>query len=315
MRRAGPGVLGIALLILFAGCQRSEVNSAATRPTSSAPTDLVRVPSVVPDEQNQPCPRLLSAGPNVTEVCCALGLADCLVGRTRYCTYPPSIVSVTSIGALNDLNVEVLLALRPELVLVSGPSRAISERLARLELRYETLPDESLSDLFTSIRLVGALTDRPQTAARLVDAVKARLTEVTERYARFPPARVLLTLAPLADPPMQVFAAGPGSFYDDLLQRARQQNILPGTDRPFAPVSLEFILTADPDVIIELSPDGAGRAGGDETARQAWAQVGRLQAVAAQRVHVLAGSQHFVLGPRIAETMDALCALIAGAEP
>jgi len=314
MRSVALGVLA-GLLMSLPACQRSEPGPPAPPPAATAPTDLVSPPAVAADEQNQPCPRLLSAGPNVTEICCALGLVDCLVGRTRYCTYPPATARVTSIGALNDLNVETLLALRPDVILVSGHSRAITDRLARLGLQYETLPDESLDDLFTGIRAVGELAARPETAARLIAAVETQLQEVAQRHRHLPPARVLLTLAPLSDPPMQVFAAGTGSFYDDLLKRVGQQNILPGADRPFAPGSLEFILTADPDVIIELSPDGAGRPEGDAAARRAWAQVGPLRAVATGRVHVLVGPQHFVLGPRIAETLEALCALLAGAGP
>ncbi len=77
-------------------------------------------------------------------------------------------------------------------------------------------------------------------------------------------------------------------------------------------MSLEFILRADPDVIIEVISDANGRERGDADAQSAWAQVGPLRAVAAGRVHALIGEQHFILGPRIAETLQALCKIISG---
>ena len=110
----------------------------------------------------------------------------------------------------------------------------------------------------------------------------------------------------------QIFAAGPGSFYDDLIRLAGHRNAAAVGGRAYAPLSLEAILTTDPDVIIELTPDGTTRTEGDAQARRIWGKVGPLRAVEAGRVHVLQGQAHFILGPRIAQTFEALCATIAG---
>jgi iron complex transport system substrate-binding protein len=306
-------------LMLLAGCERPS-GTTTSQPTArlagdSSKTglrDWVLNPPLVEGESQAACPRLLSAAPNVTEICCALGLADHLVGRTRYCNYPPSIQSVPSIGALNDLNVEVLLEIKPDLILVSGASRAIADRLSRLGLPFESVPDVTLEDLFTAIERIGELTGRRQTARLLVDGLHADLDRVAARFTDGPKAWVLIVTEPLPDPPTQPTAAGPGSFYDDLLRRVGHTNAARPGGRPFAPLSLEFILAADPEVIIELAPDQAIRPGGDADARRVWAQVGPLKAVASGRVHVLVGTQHSLLGPRIARTFEALCRAIAG---
>ncbi len=308
------------LLLLLAACDRPPpAPPAAAAPATSAPTsrpapvlrDYAADPDIAPAERDAPAPRLLSAAPNLTELCCALGLRGALVGRTRYCLHPPGVASVPAVGALNDLNAEILPGLRPDLVLVSGTSRAIRDRLAQLGLRFESLPDTRLDDLFTSIRRLGELTGRPQTAAALAAALRDDLAAVTRRYAAAPPRRVLLLTGPLPDPPTQADAAGPGSFYDDLLRLAGHTNAAADTARPFAPLGLEAVVAADPDVIIELAPDRRARPGGDADAARAWARVGRLRAVAAGRVHVLIGPEHFLLGPRIAHTYAALAGLVA----
>ncbi len=79
----------------------------------------------------------------------------------------------------------------------------------------------------------------------------------------------------------------------------------------FPTVALEFVLRADPEVIVELTAEPATRAGGDADALRAWAKVGSLKAVAAGRVRVLVGQQYFVLGPRSGATFEALCECIA----
>jgi iron complex transport system substrate-binding protein len=311
-------VLGLAFAALLwsAACERQDAATEAPRqsttPSSTAGlTDRVASPIVADVERSAACLRLLSAAPNVTEICCALGLRDCLVGRTRYCTYPPSIEQVPSIGALNDLNPEALLAIKPDLILISGSSRAIADRLVALGLKYESVPDDSLEDLYTAIAQIGALTGRSQTAALLTAGIRADLSAVAARFAGRSKARVLIVTAPLADPPTRVDAAGPGSFYDDLLHLAGDTNAADPSGRAFAPLGLEFVLRADPDVIIELAPDAAIRPAGDADALRVWAKVGPLHAVARGRVHVLIGPQYFLLGPRIAQTFEALCAAIA----
>ncbi len=310
--------LVVLVLVPLCGCERPPTPGSHPTPSvevgrrQSTLRDWVSEPPIVECEREAACPRVLSAAPNVTEICCAVGLADCLIGRTRYCAYPPTVETVPSIGALNDLNVEVLLELRPELILVAGNSRNMTQRLTRLGLSYESLPDVTLDDLFVSLERVGELTRRRETARLVADGVRADLEEVADRFAAGPRLRVLLLTGPLPDPPTQPFAAGPGSFYDDLLRRAGHTNAAEPSGRPFTPLSFEYILSADPDVIVELVPDLMSRPGGDADARRVWAKVGPLQAVARRRVHVLAGPRHFILGPRVAQTFEALCETIAG---
>ncbi len=320
--RASPRLLLLLAIAGVAGCERTPAPSdsagdeevaagAASRPALQL-HDWVRYPVVDEVERDSVSLRIVSAAPNATEICCALGLRAALVGRTRYCTYPPGIEAVPSIGALNDVNVEVLLGLRPDLILVSGTSRMQTERFAALDWRFESVPDAGLSDLFAAIRRVGELTRRKRTAERLCDGIRSDLEAVTRRFADVAPARVLLLTGTLSDPPRPPYVAGPGSFYDDLLKLAGHANVVAGERAAFAPLSLEFTVRADPNVIIELDPDGHGRPHGDADALRVWEKLGALHAVTNRRVHVLTGPEHYLLGPRIALTYDALCRAIAG---
>lgn len=300
-----------ALALLLPGC-----NPRGPQPSNSPPIAVLALNDWVLEGEKRPSSpaadaprRIVSAAPRITEILCALGMRGALVGRTRYCTYPPDIAEVADIGDLAGLNVERLIELKPDLILVSGTSRAQSDRLAPLGIRIESLPDRTLDELFASITKVDEILHTGN-GDRLIANIKADL-EAVDRAYRLSRRKVLLLIGTLADPPSPPFVAGPGSFYDELLHRAGLENAATEAGKAFGSLSLEYILKADPDVIIELDPDGRSRPAGDADALRTWTQVGPLRAVIQRRVRVLRGPQHYLVGPRIAETYAAICEAVA----
>jgi iron complex transport system substrate-binding protein len=254
--------------------------------------------------------RILSAAPNVTEICAALGLLPRLVGRTRYCVHPPEVSKITNFGGLTDANIETLIGLKPDLILMSGTSRELTEQFERLDLRYASVPDNRLEDLFTAITEIGSLTSTPARAKQLSANIRHDLSQARTRMQSVNSQRVLLLIGTLSTPPAPPFVAGPGSFYDDLLMLLGQENAL-SDGQAFTQLSLEAIVEIDPDVIIELDADGSARPHGEADARNAWSKIGSIKAVKHHRVHVLNGGQYYLLGPRIAQTAAALAEAIA----
>lgn len=305
--------------IVAGGCARTAnppatADRPAAEPSGLALHDFVRHPVIHESEVAVAAPRIVSLSPTATEIACALGLRLAIVGRTRYCDYPPEIAQVPSVGAATDVSVETLLALRPDLVLVSGTTRGQIERLSDLNLKWEPLPDTTLADIFSAIRRVGELTGRPRTAADLAGAVAAQLDEVAARFRGVPRRRALLAIGPMTTPASPPFVAGPGSFFDELIQRAGHENAVGVDGRAFGPLSFEAVIAADPDVIVELDPDcPAAHRADHAAARAAWAQLGDFSAIRNNTVFRLCGNQHHLPGPRVAETFAALCAAIGGA--
>ncbi len=300
----------------------NSTDSAATRTAEPSAAACVRHPWVDPAERSTPRRRLVSTAPLITEICCALGVGDQLVGRSRFCEYPPEILPTPSIGGLLDMSAEFLVSLRPDVVLVAGRSPAVVDRLEQMQLRYVSLADFTLADVYRAIERVGALVERPRTAATLVRRLRRDIAACAPAAngtiapegpgQRGPARRVLIVIGTISDPPSAPFVAAAGSFYDDLLRLAGHQNAAPAGLRPFAPLAIEAVIEARPDVIIELDPDGQQRPGGAAQALTIWRKIRpELPACATGRVHVLVGGEHYLLGPRIAETCAALSALIA----
>lgn len=320
-----PVFAGAVLPFGLASAEARVLQEAApeTAPTSApstrlaAPlqlTDWTRKPPLDPSETNSPRLRIVSAAPNVTEICCALGLLDQLVGRTRYCTWPPEVEKVASVGALIDFSTESLLALKPDLVILSGASRSQAEKLKSLNVRSEFISDVTLKDLFDGIEKIGGWAGRPRTAHALRVGVEADLASVDRKFARAAARRCLFLIEPLAQPARPPFVAGPGSFYDELLRRAGHSNVIESQDAQFGPLSLEALVRIDPPWVIELCADDASRPRGDVDALKAWSALGNLRAVRERHVRVLSGPRGFLLGPRIAMTYQDLCEALAREE-
>ena len=186
-------------------------NAEVVAPKADLPAvhDYVADPVVTADEADAGPARIVSTAPQLTEIACALGLRDRLVGRSSYCDHPPDIEAVPDVGSLLDLNLEQIMSLEPDLVLISGQSRLIRERLDDAGIRYESLPDASLADVFAAIRKLGDLTGRPRTAANLVIAIRADLTRLVTEHRPARPLRVLMLIGRLSDPPRSPSVASP----------------------------------------------------------------------------------------------------------
>lgn len=281
--------LGLVLHVAGVGCNRDEAQTT-NKTTVEAKT-------------------IVSLAPVATEICAALGVRERVIGRTRFCTYPEAVTAIPIVGDAASISLETLQRKRPDIVLTCGNSATVVERIRSIGLDVLELPDQTLADLYTAIREVGKAVDRAAAADALCQQIEADLAAIVAEHANLPKRSVLITIGRLANPPRPLFVAGPGSFYDDLLKRAGQRNAAPDGAKPFGPLSFEAILQANPDVIIALSDDdefATGAARPDEEARRRWKDIGPLQAVAHDCVFVISGRQHYLLGPRVPETLREL---------
>lgn len=281
----------------------------------SAPLpDHVQHPTIADSEIKTKPIRIACLSPVATEICCALGARDWLVGRSDYCVHPSEIKTIPPLGTLFSLKLEALLETKPDIVFLSGSSRAQAEQLVSLKLKVESLPDRSLQDVYIAIRRAGELLGRSKTADKLCAAIESDIQTVVSAHKKIADTRVLIAIEPLAIPPRPVSVAGGGSFLDDLLKRAGCTNAVRETSF-FAPLSFEAIVAADPDVIIEFCGSPRAEITGEADPLRAWSSLGSLRAVKNRRVRSLVGPELFLPGPRVAIVLDHLCNIIEAENP
>lgn len=195
--------------------------------------------------------RVVSLAPSMTETLVALGLADRLVGISDYCPDVKADPPPARVGGLNNLNVEAVLALRPDLVM-TVQNREDRSLLALKSHGVELLASdpETLDAVFASIESVGDRFGRGEEARTLVRSLKARLAVVADAAAKLP-KRPKVFLEVDYPPPWTI---GRGSFVRDAVVAAGAENLFDDLPSAYPTVDPEAILARDPDWIVLLHP-------------------------------------------------------------
>jgi iron complex transport system substrate-binding protein len=197
-----------------------------------------------------PPQRVVSLLPSLTETVCALeALKGCerLVGVDRYSSWPARVQSLPRLGGLDDTQVERLVSLKPDLVLASGSSRAI-DRLEALGLRVVALDHKSLQDTRRVIARVAQLLGDEAAGERLWQHLQQRIDAAAARVpAALRGQRVYFEVASTP------YAAGSSSFIGETLALLKLDNIVPASMGPFPQLNPEFIVRAQPDLVMASS--------------------------------------------------------------
>ena len=255
--------------------------------------------------------RLVSLAPSLTEIVYALGAGNRVVGVTRYCDYPPETARIKKIGGFADPHLESIVALRPTMVLALQDQLASVRGLSQLAIPLLTVKQGTVEEIYASIAQIGQGIGREAEATALVASMKRQVGQISSAVQKEPSPRVLLAVGGHANPTLltTVYAANHSTFYGELIELAGGRNAYQGAAE-YGKLSLEAVLTIDPDVIIELLPAATA---GDQAVQQrlfAWQEFSQLRAVSQRTVHVFAEDYVVTPGPRIVEILALLAKAI-----
>ncbi len=251
--------------------------------------------------------RVVSVSPSTTEAMFAIGAGDLLVGRSQQCDHPAEAARLPSVGAYASPDAEVILALRPNLVVGEqgpvGPSLEHKLRAHGIDTFFPTT--DSVAQITAMLRQLGHKIERPQPAHQLAQRIDTDVTR-TASWAS-PRARVSLVVVFDVSP---IFVAGPGSFPDELVRLAGGHNVVTRGGK-WPTIDIEHLLTLDPFVVIDAM--GVGHATTSQVGRApGWSE---LTAVKSGRVRRLSTSAALRPGPRIAEGLFDIARAIHGQAP
>lgn len=233
--------------------------------------------------------RIVSVLPSLTESVCALGHCARLVGVDRYSNFPISVRSLPQVGGSLDPGIEAIAALKPDVVLMSTSTRA-AERLQALGIKVLAMNPDSQADVHRILLKLGQLLEVPNVEkiwremdAGITAAAKTLPSSVKNWRVYFE-----VSTAP--------HAAGASSFIGETLTRLGVGNIVPANQGPFPKLNPEYIVRANPDLIM-VSERGYASL----PTRPGWSSI---QALRENRVCVYSAAESDVLvrpGPRMAE--------------
>ena len=195
---------------------------------------------------DEPGGRIVSLVPSATTTMHVIGAGDLLVGRTDYDT-APWLADLPSVGGGLEPNLEVLLSLRPDLVIrfEGEQDPRTPARLDELGIRHVAVRPSSLADIYLTTEIVGYATGHTEAADSLARAIRAELEEVARSVAPLPRLRVLYSLG--GAPP---WVSGPGTFVADIIGLAGGDNVFDDLTSPWAAVSPEEVRRRDIDVVL-----------------------------------------------------------------
>lgn len=249
--------------------------------------------------------RIVSLLPSLTESVCALGPCDRLVGTDRFSTWPASVTALPKLGGLEDAQIERIVALKPDVVLASTSAR-VMDRLESLGVRVIALESRNRADVRRTLALLGQLLGLPAHRAEEVWAGVDRDTRAAA--ARVPAAergqRVYFEIDPTP------YAAGPGSFIGEALQRLGLGNAIPGELGPFPRLNPEFVVRTQPDIVMAVQASVA-----EMPRRPGWST---LRALRTGRTCAFPSATYEIIvrpGPRMGEAAAALADCLARLPP
>ncbi len=233
--------------------------------------------------------RIVSLLPSLAETVCELGHCARLVGVDRYSNFPVSLQKLPQVGGGLDPNIEMIVSLKPDVVLMSKSSRA-AQRLEALGIKVVALEPKSHADVQRVMLKLGQLLEVPD-AARIWRAIDAGVSAAAQSLPA--KARGMKVYFEVNQGP---YAAGESSFIGETLTRLGAKNIVPAKLGPFPKLNPEFVVRANPDIIMigQASADGL-------MARPGWQSI---RAIREQRVCIFPTEEANTLvrpGPRMAE--------------
>jgi iron complex transport system substrate-binding protein len=233
--------------------------------------------------------RIVSLLPSLTETVCELGQCHRLVGVDRYSNFPAPVRGLPQVGGGIDPSIEAVVALKPDVVLMATSSHG-AQRLEALGLKVLALEPKSAADAQRVMGKLGQLLEVPD-AQRIWRAIDAGVSAVVQSL---PPSvkgtRVYYEVSSGG------YAAGTTSFIGETMARLGLQNIVAPALGPFPRINPEYVVRANPDLIMVGSRNAQGL-----QARPGWAG---MRALREGRVCIFTPDESDVLvrpGPRMAD--------------
>jgi len=216
--------------------------------------------------------RIISLSPNITELVFAAGAGDKLVGVSSYSDYPDVAKSIPGIGDSSSLDLERIVALKPDLVIAwnSGNKVADIDKLERLGLTVFITEATKLEDIPRLLRKIGKLAGTLAIAELAASAFEAELRKIKQRYRSRQQVEVLYLIwhRPL-------MTVSDNHIISDIINICGGINVFAAAPSLTLVISAESILGADPQIIISSMPLVSPETG----RRELWQRFPHIRAV------------------------------------
>jgi iron complex transport system substrate-binding protein len=260
-------------------------------------------PSVKDDRSGSAPLRIVSMAPNLTEILFAMDLGEQIVAVSSDSNFPSESLARKKAGTFWNPDLEAVLSARPTLVItLEDPQQNdLASQLKKIGCQTVALKMETLNQLYQAIETIGNLTNRNDSADRLITEIAGGLQQYKGQAGGGNPVKVLWVVQ--REP---IRAAAVNTFFNELLEIAGAQNAVRTTLFQYPPLDEEQFIASAPDVIIETADRPEDLRQLQATAGDFYARFKTVPAVRDNRIYAVDGDLLCRLGPRLPLGMKAI---------
>ena len=271
-------LLALAMIFALAGCTSSEPAQPAEPSEPEASGSAITVTDMTGREitLDEPATRVVALSAADCEFLYAVGAGDTLVGRGEYCDYPAEVLDVPSVQSGYDTNIEQIIALEPQVLLMSTMAQT-EEQVAALEeagIKVVVSDAQDIEGVYTALEMIGTLMGKEKEAEQVITTMQVQLHELSES-ASGQGKTVYFEVSPLE---YGLWTAGKGTFMNEIAEMLGMKNVFDDVDG-WAEISEEQVLERNPDYIVTITMYfGEGPTPEEEImARPGWENVTAVQ--------------------------------------
>ena len=199
---------------------------------------------------DEPATRVVALSAADCEFLYAVGAGDTLVGRGEYCDYPAEVLEVPSVQSGYDTNIEQIIALEPQVLLMSTMAQT-EEQIAQLEeagIKVVVSDAQDIEGVYTAVEMIGKLMGKEKEAEQVIISMQAAFADLSNSTAGRGKT-VYFEVSPLE---YGLWTAGSGTFMNEIAEMLGMKNIFDDV-QGWAEISEEQVIERNPDYIVTIT--------------------------------------------------------------
>jgi iron complex transport system substrate-binding protein len=296
--------LSVGVILTLAACSEASSPSSVAAPTSAAPAFPVTIEAANGPVTIQERPdAIVSLSPTATEMLFAIGAGDQVIAADDYSDYPPEAPTTDLSGF--EPNVEAIAGYSPDLVIVQGDPGGVEKGLEALDIPVLVQPAAvTIDDSYEQMAALGRATGTAETAGAAIAQMRA---DIDAALAAAADGAGMTVYHELDD---TYYSVTSDTFIGQIYELFGMTNIADeakGAASGYPQLSAEYIVEADPDLIVLADTVCCGQDADTVAARDGW---GSIAAVEDGGVVAVDDSIASRWGPRIVEFIEAVSAAV-----